>query len=234
MTTTPQSTAGRPWFALYAGVAWLGLGMQFVLSATGMYPSTTTIPSAVGYNNPPGAAGALPRIFDLLSYFTIWSNIVVAVLATLLALRPWRDSHLLRVLQLDALIMITVTGLVYAVLLGPTATLSGWQYPANSLLHQITPLVTVIVFLVAGPRGRLAWRTIPEALVLPLVWVGYTLVRGAVIGAYPYPFIDVVRLGYGQVLINVVGIAVFGVIIGAIFVAIDRWLSRRRSAKVSA
>ena len=92
----------------------------------------------------------------------------------------------------------------------------------------------MIVFLVAGPRGRLAWRTIPEALVLPLVWVSYSLVRGAVIGAYPYPFIDVVRLGYGQVLINVVGIAVFGVIIGAIFVAIDRWLSRRHSAKVSA
>ena len=51
--------------------------------------------------------------------------------------------------------------------------------------------------------------------------------RGAVIGAYPYPFIDVVRLGYGQVLLNVLAIAVLGVVIGTALLGIDRLLSRR-------
>ena len=53
----------------------------------------------------------------------------------------------------------------------------------------------------------------PKAMILPLVWLAYTLVRGVVIGAYPYPFIDVVRLGYGQVAINVGAIVVFAVVL---------------------
>jgi len=226
-TVRPTSMRARPWHAVNAAVAWLGLGMQLVLSAGGVYPPTQTVPSQLGFDNAAGFAGAVGRTLDLLSYFTIWSNIVVAVVATVLALHPERDSRLLRVLRLDALLMITVTGLVYAVLLAGTAKLTGWQIPANSLLHQVTPVVTIVVWLVVGPRRWIAWRTIPEALVLPLVWIAYTLLRGAVIGAYPYPFIDVVRLGYGQVLVNVLAIAVLGVVIGAALLGIDRLLSRR-------
>jgi hypothetical protein len=234
MTTTTSASAAaitraRPWHAVNAAVAWLGLALQLVLSAGGVYPSTQTVPSQFGYANAAGLAGAVGRTLDFFSYFTIWSNIVVAVVATLLAIDPARDSRLLRVLRLDALLMITVTGIVYAVVLAPISHLTGWQVPANSLLHQITPLLTLVVWLVVGPRGWIAWRTIPESLVLPVIWIVYTLLRGAVIGAYPYPFIDVVKLGYGQVLINVVGIAVIGVVIASILLGIDRLLTRRRT-----
>ena len=200
-----------------------------MLSAGGIYPSTQTVPSQFGYANATGLAGAVGRTLDFFSYFTIWSNIVVAVVATLLAIDPARDSRLLRVLRLDALLMITITGIVYAVVLAPNAHLTGWQVPANSLLHQITPLVTVVVWLVVGPRGWIAWRTVPESLVLPVVWIVFTLVRGAVIGAYPYPFIDVVKLGYGHVLVNLVVIAVIGVVIAVVLLGVDRLLSRRRA-----
>ena len=231
-TTTsarPFVTATRPWFAVNAIVAWLGLGLQLVLSAGGVYPSTQKVPSQFGFSHPDGLAGVLSRTFDYFSYFTIWSNIVVAVVATLLALKPARDSHVLRVLRLDALLMITVTGIVYAVILAPNAHLVGWLVPANSLLHQITPLLTIVVWVVAGPREWIAWRTIPEALILPGVGILYTLARGAVINAYPYPFIDVVKLGYGQVLINVLLVALLGVVVASAFLGIDRLLSRRRS-----
>jgi hypothetical protein len=229
-TTSPSTqaiTRARPWHAVNAAVAWLGLGLQLVLSAGGLYPSTQTVPSQLGYGNAAGLAGAVGRTIDFFSYFTIWSNIVVAVVATLLAIDPARDSRLLRVLRLDALLMITITGIVYAVVLAPISHLTGWQVPANSLLHQITPLLTIVVWLVVGPRGWIAWRTIPEALVLPIVWIVCTLLRGAVIGGYPYPFIDVVKLGYGQVLVNVIAIAVIGVVIAAALLGIDRLLARR-------
>ena len=228
--TALQDTAVRtkPWFVLNAVVAWLGLAVQLVLSTSGMYPGTQTVPSQLGYGNAAGAAGALGRTLDYLSYFTIWSNIVVAVVMTVLALHPLRDTPVLRVLRLDALLMITITGIVYAVVLAPTATLRGWEYLANSLIHQITPLLTLVVWVVAGPRGWIRWSTIPAALVLPLVWLAYTLLRGAVIGGYPYPFVDVVKLGYGQVLVNVVAILVFGVVVAAVLLGIDRLLGRRR------
>jgi hypothetical protein len=226
--TTRTPSTGRPWFAINAVVAWFGLVVQLVLSATGMYPTTQTVLSQLGPGNPLGAAGALPRIIDYLSYFTIWSNIVVALVLTALASNPKRDTPAFRVLRLDALLMITITGIVYAVILAPNAELRGWEVLANSFIHIITPIVTVLVWLVAGPRGWIRWSTIAKAMILPLVWLAYTLVRGAVIGAYPYPFIDVVRLGYGQVAINVGAIVVFAVVLGAILLGIDALLSRRR------
>jgi hypothetical protein len=226
-TTGVQRARGRVWFLVNATVAWIGLVLQLVLSAGGFYPSTDTVPSQTGYANALGAAGAFGRIVDYASYFTIWSNIVVAVVLTLLALQPGRDSPTLRVLRLDSLLMITITGLVYAVVLAPTATNVGWQIIGNFFVHQATPVLTIVVWLVVGPRGWIRWSTIAPAMILPLVWVAYTLVRGGVISGYPYPFIDVVRHGYGQVLINVVGVAVLGVVIAAILLGVDRLLSRR-------
>jgi hypothetical protein len=227
VTAKPRSSTGRAWFSINALVAWLGLGMQFVVSATGMYPTTQTVLSQLGPGNPGGTAGALPRIIDFLSYFTIWSNIVVALVLTALAFDPRRDTPALRVFRLDALLMITITGIVYAVVLAPTAELTGWQVPANALLHIVTPLVTILVWLLAGPRGWIRWSTIAKALILPAIWVAYTLARGAVIGAYPYPFIDVVELGYGRVAINLVVVAAIGVAIAAVLLGVDRLLGRR-------
>ena len=223
----PRSTTGRGWFTVNAVVAWFGLAAQFVISASGMYPTTQTVLSQLGPGNPSGAAGALPRIIDYFSYFTIWSNIVVALVLTALAANPKRDTPAFRVLRLDALLMITITGIVYAVILAPTAELRGWEVLANSFIHIITPIVTIVVWLVAGPRDWIRWSTIAKSMILPAVWVVYTLVRGAVIEAYPYPFIDVVRLGYGQVAINIGAIVVFAVVLGAILLGVDRLITRR-------
>ncbi len=223
----PKVASRRGWFAANAAVAWFGLLAQFTLSAGGFYPTTSTVLSQLGPGNPAGAAGALPRIIDFLSYFTIWSNIIVAVVLTVLARTPTRDTPLLRVLRLDALLMIVITGLVYAVVLAPTISLRGWEVLANAFIHILTPIVTVVVWVVAGPRGWIRWSTIATAMILPVVWLAYTLLRGAVIGAYPYPFIDVVRLGYGQVAVNIVGVAVLGIVLGSALLGIDRLLVRR-------
>ena len=56
----PRSTStGRVWFVVNAVVAWFGLAAQFVISATGMYPTTQTVLSQLGPGNPSGVAGAL-------------------------------------------------------------------------------------------------------------------------------------------------------------------------------
>jgi hypothetical protein len=235
MTTLEQSTkaegarAGSArWFGVNAAVAWLGLGIQFVLSSTGMYPSQATLPSQIGYGNAAGAAGALGRIIDFFGYFTIWSNLIVAVIMTLLALNPRRDSPRLRILRIDTLMMISITGLVYALIIAPYVTNRGWEHVSNALLHQITPLVTIAVFIMAGPRRWFTVKGVFAALIIPIIYVIYTLIRGAIIGAYPYDFFNVVKYGYGAVLINVVAIAALGLVISFIYMGIDRLLSRRR------
>lgn len=224
-TQRPQSPWARPLFGVNAAVAWCGVLLQFALTALGTYPSQNTVSSILGNND----QGALGRIFDYFTYFTILSNILVAVVMTMLLINPRRDGRVFRVLRLDTILMITVTGIVYNLVLAGDANPQGWGAVANSIEHQITPVLTVLVWLFVGPRGWITPKVMALSFVLPILWLIYALIRGAIIGAYPYPFLDVVTNGYGTVLVNVVGIIVFALVLNAIFWALDRVLSRSRS-----
>ncbi|MDO8731414.1 MAG: Pr6Pr family membrane protein [Actinomycetota bacterium] len=231
MSAHPESqgsTTHRWLFGANALLAWLGLAIALLLTILGTYPNTNTIPTLYGFNEV-GSAGLVGRVLDFFSYFTILSNIVVAVVATLLWRNPNRKSGLFRVLRLDSLIMITVTGLVYAIILAPKAQLQGWEYVSNTLEHYITPVLTVLVFILIGPRGLIRVRTIFLALILPLLWVAYSLLRGAVIDSYPYGFLDAARYGYGTVMINLIGIVGIGTLFGFIFLGIEKLIGKRAS-----
>jgi hypothetical protein len=58
---------------------------------------------------------------------------------------------------------------------------------------------------------------------VPVVWLTYTLIRGAIVGWYPYPFIDVGQHGYAKVGAICMAIATLmtALAIGAM------WLDRR-------
>lgn len=92
----------------------------------------------------------------------------------------------------------------------------------------------MLVWLIWGPRGRLAWRHVPGALVVPLVWVAFMLVRGAIDGTYPYGFTNVAAHGYPAVLAIIggvlaswrPGVLAFGLMLGAVFVLLDALLAR--------
>lgn len=223
--------AGRRWHALNAFVAWFGLAVSFTLAALGTYPATVRIPTRYGFGVPDGAAGAGDRLADWFCYFTIWSNVTVLVVCTLLATGvvrgAARDTRWFRALRLDTLLMMTVTALVYAVMLAPTAEQRGWENLSNSLLHQVTPLVTVVVWAFLDRGRRFRWTDVLGALVVPMCWVAVMFARGAVIGRYPYPFVDVAVLGYGTALVNVGVILVFGLTVASAFVGLDRLPGRR-------
>lgn len=230
MTPTAPTDLQRRCWAVLAGVALTGALASMGLATLGLYPETRDQPSALG-GHPAGWAGVLPRAVDALAYFTHWSNLVVAVAAWRVA-RGGRPAAWERVLLLDALLMITITALVYAVMLAPTAQVRGWEQLTNPWVHIATPALTVLLWLVAGPRGWLSWRLVPLGLVVPLLWVAYTLARGAFIDRYPYPFVDVVELGHATVLQNVGGILVFGLVVAAVFCGLDRVLTGRRTPSV--
>lgn len=214
-----------PAFALNAGIAWLGVVLTAVLSGIGAYED---LPPAAGLYgaHPDGLAGVVSRLSDTASYFTIWSNVVVAVAMTLLARQPLRATALVRTLRLDSVLMITITAIVYAVLLAPTAVVVGWSRLTDPILHQVTPAVTVLVWLVFGPRGWISWRTVLAALLLPLAWIGWMLVRGAVVGAYPYDFANVAELGLAPVAGTLAGILGFGLVVSSAYWVLDLGLRR--------
>ena len=134
----------RAWFAITALVALTGLVVQVIATAGDTSGRFATV------------AG---RVANLFCFFTIDSNLLVTVTSALVALGLAR-GRLFAVLWLDALVGIIVTGIVYQVALAGLYELHGLALFADTMLHKVTPILFVLGWLVAGPRGALAWRTV--------------------------------------------------------------------------
>ena len=128
--------------------------------------------------------------------------------------------------RLIGVVAITVTGLVYHVALASLFDLQGWDQLGNQLVHTVVPILAVVGWLMFGPRRLTSARIALWSLAFPVAWLGFTLVRGAFVHWYPYPFIDVTRLGYGGTLLNCgwVSLLLLGLAAGA--TRIDRILGR--------
>ena len=173
--------------------------------------------------NPPGLGERLIRLFG---YFTVLANILIAWVAWTIALGRDNDTAGWRTLRLTSLVAIAVTGLVHWFLLRPLLDLEGADYLADKLLHVAVPLAAVIGWMAFGPRGRVHGRDILASLVFPVAWLAYTLVRGAITGFYPYPFIDADAEGYAAVTLVCVGIATLFVSVAALAWKGDERLTR--------
>lgn len=166
------------------------------------------------------------RSVNVLAFFTIQSNLLVAASCGLLAARPERSGGGFAVLRLAGLVAITVTGLVYHTVLAGLLDLHSWARISNLLTHTVVPVLAVTGWLLAGPRNLTGRRTFWAAAAFPVLWLSFTLARGAIIGWYPYAFIDVSRLGYGEVAFNCVWVTVLWLGLAAGAGSIDRRLRR--------
>jgi hypothetical protein len=218
---------GPAFFWVNAVVAWCGVLLSFTLNVSGHYVDRVDPmkPTILG-NVPEGIDTPLERVLDWITYFTILSNIVVAVTLSALIVRPAVFTRrggvgtLWRTLRLDGVLMIVITGVVYNLLLAEGGK-TGWDQLSNSLLHMVTPLLTLLVWIVVGPRGLISPRVIGLALLLPVAWAAFALIRGAAVGAYPYPFLDVSENGLASVLVFIAVIMVVAVGIAFVLLGID-------------
>jgi hypothetical protein len=171
------------------------------------------------------------RIFNTFCYFTVQSNVIVAGTCLLLALRLDRRSTVFAVLRLAGLVAITVTFVVFHLTLAQLQDLTGTAQVADTLLHTVVPLMCVSGWLVFGPRALMPWRVVWLALLFPVAWLVFTLVRGPIVDFYPYPFLDVRDIGYPRVLLNCLVVAVLFVGLAALAHLADGRLSRRSAAQ---
>ena len=206
----------RRWHLLTALVAVLALGLQLVLVVSGH--------ATLVEEDPPRLAVRLGR---LISYFTIQSNVLVAVAAVSLARDPARDGAGWRVLRVAGLVGITVTGLVHFFLLRPLLDLHGWSLVCDRMLHMVVPLLAVVGWLAFGPRPRITLRAMAWALLWPVAWLVWTLAIGLATGWFPYPFLDVDAKGWGSVLATCGGVTALVVALFAGAAALDRRLPSR-------
>jgi hypothetical protein len=176
----------------------------------------------------------LVRLERFISYFTIQSNIAVLLAALAVFKGKPLDDPWWKALRLASLLGITVTGIIYVVVLSGDANNTGLGQVANLMLHYIAPPLTVIAWLAFGPWPDFKISDLPRTLLWPALWIAYTLIHGAITDWYPYPFINVTEHGYGKVTINIISITVFAIVLSLIFIGLSRWRRIGNSAPDSA
>jgi hypothetical protein len=169
--------------------------------------------------------------WHFLGFFTILANLSVACVAGAMAVAPRSRMADPRV-RLATATAIALTGIVYSVALRYTWKLSGLNAFADHLLHDVTPPLFVLTWLLAD-HGQLRWRDSLWALLAPVGFFLYAMGRGALDGWYPYWFLDPVHLGSARLAISAV-VLFSGFWVGALLlVGIDRWLSRQPRPRAS-
>ena len=205
----------RTLLTLMALLGWSGLAIQLDMVLLARWTS---------------GASLLGGLVTYFSFFTILTNTLVATVLTYAAdtrsskgraffLQPWVSSGIG--------VSIIVVGVAYSLLLRNLWQPQGLQWLANELLHDVMPVLFTLYWWFCVPKGALRLSHIGLWGLYPVVYFAYILLRGHLLGVYPYPFIDVEKLGYAQTFVNAFGILAGFVLVALVIVALDRWRGRQ-------
>lgn len=215
-----MARAATAWRAVFALIGWAALGLQYGLMVSGQ-PLTAW----------PGLT------LNFFSYFTVLTNVLVAVALTLPVLaagRPlgrWAASEGVRA---GVTMYAVVVGLVYHFMLHATWDPQGLALVVNVALHYVMPAAMLLDWLVFTLKGRLRWIDAPKWLAFPLIYGAWAVVHGLAADWWPYWFVDVSELGWGRAAAYFGGLLIFFLIVGLAVVAIDRMLGRRDTSRAPA
>jgi hypothetical protein len=201
---------GRSFAACIAAVAWTGLAIQLSLT----YSKTGSI---------------VASLWLLVAFFTIVTNLLVAVLFTVIACN--RGRFLSESIVVGMMLSIVMVGVVNALLLQGALELSGGSGLVDKLLHVATPALVPIFWILYGRKGRLVWIDPVRWAIYPLVYLLYDMARGAITGKYAYPFLDVGAQGWSRTTLNALAIFAGFMVVGFGLVWADHFFGSR-SAKI--
>lgn len=190
---------------LFALIGWFAVLSQLYLA---LQNRATPVPEA------------LVRFF---SYFTILTNTLVASYFTAQTTTNDKISFFNRKGSLSAItVYILVVGIVYQVALRSIWNPEGLQKVTDELLHTVIPILTLVYWYLYEKKNQQTWQLLPAWLTYPAVYLVYIMIRGHFSGFYPYPFVNVAEIGYGQTAINSLGVLLLFVVLSSGLILIKR------------
>jgi hypothetical protein len=205
--------------AIYAAtlalLEWIALALQCYLTLTLSVENGKTV---------------LEGTINFFSYFTILSNLIVAVVLTCSRWSPQSraGSFFARPrAQSAAAVYTTIVGVAYSLVLRNIWDPQGLQRLVDVLLHDLLPVLYLVFWFLFVQKDRLRWVDALWYLIFPAVYCGCLLLRGARTGWYPYPFLDAGNAGYQNVARNGFVLLFAFLTVGLTLIAIAKFLSRR-------
>jgi hypothetical protein len=200
-----------------AALAWFGVLLQMYLS----------LHSAM--ENGKGIVGGIVSYFG---YFTILTNFLVCISLTMTLIAPASSpGRFFARSDVTAGIATSIlfVGVAYHLLLRNVWNPQGLNLVTNDLLHYVTPILFLAYWWFYFPKGALRWIYPVVWGLYPTVYLVYVLIRGTIIGSYPYGFIDPHAIGYQRTMVNAVGLLIAFIGLGLFLVALGR-IQRRTNA----
>lgn len=169
------------------------------------------------------------------SYFTVLTNLLICVSLTFSLAGPsstlgqWFSRP---EVSTGVATSITFVGLSYHFLLRNIWNPQGAQLLANTLLHYVVPALYVLYWWLRFSKATLRWVHPLFWSAYPTAYLLYALIRGGIVGTYPYPFIDAAALGYRRIMLNSFGLLFLFIVLGLVFVALGRARQRAHMASL--
>lgn len=204
--TTAQLPRGRIAPTLIAALAWFGVLLQLWLSLR-------------------GGKSVAAGLVAFFGFFTVLTNILVALVVSLplafggTTLGRWFGTDTMRGCATTAIVFV---GIAYHFLLRNLWAPEGGQWVADMTLHYAVPVALLVYWIWSPPRQKISALAPLTWCVYPVMYFVYALLRGELIGSYPYHFIDAANLGYGRTLLNAVGLLVLFAGLGSLVQGIAR------------
>ncbi|HEU4715801.1 MAG TPA: Pr6Pr family membrane protein [Candidatus Saccharimonadales bacterium] len=143
-------------------------------------------------------------VSNFFSFFTIQSNLVAALLLVTVGayILLGKSGRTVAYLRGALTLYMTMTGVIYVLLLSGYEQALQTTIPAvNIILHYIMPVVILADWLAFPPDKKLLFRIALVCwLAYPLLYLAYSLIRGAITGWYPYPFINPTLSGWPNLI----------------------------------
>jgi hypothetical protein len=132
---------------------------------------------------------------NFFTYFTNQSNaagVAVLLIGTWIAFRRTSDPDWLMTTRMLTATFTIISGIVFGLIVSQAGDYNyrivvPWS---SQLLHFWIPSYVILDWIFAPGRRPIPWKRLWLVLVYPLVWGGFTMVRGAIVGWYPYFFLD--------------------------------------------
>jgi hypothetical protein len=188
---------------LIALVAWFGIVTQLVVQQ--LYTHETLLVSLTNF----------------FSYYTILTNLLVAIFATasLMAVPGFFSRP---AVQTGITYHIVIVGLVFNLLLRRLWPSAGMQAVCNDVLHTATPLLMLFYWWKWTDAREMRPVAFFSWLLYPAIYTVYSMIRGAIVHWYPYFFFDVDRFGYPRVLVYCAGLLTGFLILGWGFLSLAK------------
>lgn len=165
-------------------------------------------------------------VVDFFSYFTNLSNMIAGTIFIISAIRLLRGTESSRsdvMIRGASVVYMVFVGVVFNTLLrdADLGELMPW---VNLVHHTVMPVAVLLDWILMPPKHRIPLRTAFMWLAFPAVYVAYSLIRGALVGFYAYPFFNpIVQNGY-------LGVAIYCAVMLVAFLAVSlgvRYLGNR-------